>query len=82
MSLAPALLAILACPDDKGPLFYVETGWEAGAVLYNPRLGRTYPVVDDIPVMLIEEATTLDADAKARLDAQVAEQGLTPTFEA
>jgi uncharacterized protein YbaR (Trm112 family) len=81
MSLAPALLSILACPDDKGPLYYVETGWAAGQVLYNPRLGRTYPIVDGIPVMLIEEATTLDADGRARLDALVAEQGLRPTSE-
>ncbi len=78
MSLSPALLNILACPEDKGPLFYVE----ADAVLYNPRLGRTYPIVDGIPVMLIEEATTLDAEARAALDARVAELGLRPTFEA
>lgn len=82
MSLSPALLSILACPEDKGPLFYVERGWEPGPVLYNPRLGRTYPVTDGIPVMLIEEATTLDPDARARLDALVAEQGLAPTFDA
>ena len=82
MSLSPALLSILACPDDKGPLYYVETGWSDGPVLYNPRLARTYPITDGIPVMLIEEATALDADAQARLDALVAEQGLHPTFEA
>ncbi|HWL45717.1 MAG TPA: Trm112 family protein [Ilumatobacter sp.] len=78
MSLSPALLSILACPDDKGPLFYVEDD----SVLYNPRLGRTYPVVDGIPVMLIEEATTLDTEARAALDAKIAELALTPTFEA
>ena len=78
MSLSPALLNILACPEDKGPLFYVE----ADGLLYNPRLGRTYPIVDGIPVMLIEEATTLDAEARAALDARVAELGLRPTFEA
>ncbi len=78
MSLSPALLSILACPEDKGPLFYVE----ADALLYNPRLGRTYPIVDGIPVMLIEEATTLNPDARAALDTRVAELGLTPTFEA
>lgn len=78
MSLSPALLNILACPEDKGPLFYVE----ADGLLYNPRFGRTYPIVDGIPVMLIEEATTLDAEARAALDARVAELGLRPTFEA
>lgn len=78
MSLSPALLSILACPEDKGPLYYVEPD----QLLYNPRLGRTYPIVDGIPVMLIEEATTLDADAKAALDGRVAELGLALTFEA
>ena len=76
MSLSPALLNILACPEDKGPLYYVE----ADGLLYNPRLGRTYPIVDGIPVILIEESTTLDADARAALDARVAELGLSPTF--
>jgi uncharacterized protein YbaR (Trm112 family) len=82
MSLSPALLSILACPDDKGPLYFVESGWDAGQVLYNPRLGRTYPVRDNIPVMLIEESTTLAEADKHRLDGLVAEQGLQPTFEA
>jgi uncharacterized protein YbaR (Trm112 family) len=82
MSLSPALLSILACPDDKGPLYYVESGWDSGQVLYNPRLGRTYPVRDGIPVMLIEESTTLAEADKVRLDALLAEQGLQPTFEA
>ena len=82
MSLSPDLLSILACPDDKGPLYYVETGWDSGQVLYNPRLGRTYAVRDGIPVMLIEEATTLAEADKERLDGLLVEQGLQPTFEA
>ena len=56
MTLDSALLAILACPEDKGPLYYIESE----SVLYNPRLKRTYEVRDGIPVMLVEEATTLD----------------------
>lgn len=82
MSLSPALLSILACPDDKGPLYYVESGWHAGQVLYNPRLARTYPVRDGIPVMLIEESTTLAELDKECLDGLIAEQGLEPTFAA
>ena len=77
MSLHPDLLAILACPEDKGPLYYVEDE----ALLYNPRLGRTYRIDDDIPVMLIDEAVALDDDGRRRLDAKVAELGLAPTFE-
>lgn len=78
MSLDPALLAILACPEDKGPLYYLADE----AVLFNPRLSRTYEIRDDIPVMLVEEATTLSDDDAARLNEIVAERGLAPTFEA
>jgi len=76
MSLDTALLAILACPQDKGPLYYLESE----QVLFNPRLRRTYQVRDDIPVMLIEEATALDDEEFDRLSASVA--GIAPTFEA
>jgi uncharacterized protein YbaR (Trm112 family) len=77
MSLDPALLAILACPEDKGPLYYLE----AEQVLFNPRLSRTYEIRDDIPVMLVEEATTVSDDEAARLNALIAERQLAPTFE-
>ena len=52
MPLDPMLLEILACPEDKGPLFYLEDE----NALYNPRLRRVYSVEDDIPIMLIDEA--------------------------
>ena len=77
MSLDPALLAILACPEDKGPLYHLESE----QVLYNPRLRRTYEIRDDIPVMLVEEATDLDDDEVARLDGIVADRAIAPTFE-
>jgi uncharacterized protein YbaR (Trm112 family) len=76
MSLDANLLAILACPDDKGPLYYIE----AEGVLFNPRLGRTYAVRDGIPVMLVEEATELDATTADRLRALVATESIPPTF--
>ena len=78
MSLDHALLAILACPDDKGPLHYLETE----GVLFNPRLRRTYAVRDGIPVMLVEEATELDDAEFERLSSIVTEQSIPPTFEA
>ena len=53
MSLDPQLLEIWVCPEDKGALVYVESE----GVLLNERLLRTYPVRDDIPVMLIDEAS-------------------------
>ena len=78
MSLAPELLSILACPEDKGPLYYLP---EEG-VLLNPRLSRTYAIRDDIPVMLIEESTTIEGDELARLQAIIDEGGISPTFDA
>ena len=60
MALDAALLEILACPEDKGPLYYFPDE----DVLYNPRLARVYDIRDDIPVMLIDEARALD-DAEA-----------------
>ena len=61
MALDPALLAILACPEDKGPLLHVDDA--GGEFLYNPRLRRRYDVRDGIPVMLIGESTVLDGAA-------------------
>ena len=78
MALAPQLLEILACPEDKGPLYYL--GDEGG--LYNPRLRRRYVVREGIPVMLPDEAETVaEADALA-LDARIAAGELAPTFVA
>ena len=68
MSLDPTLLAILVCPEDKGELHYLESE----AVLFNPRLRRTYEVRDGIPVMLVEEATGLSDEDFDRLSALVA----------
>jgi len=72
------LLAILACPQDKGPLFFVADE----DALYNPRLQRRYDVRDGIPVMLIDEATTVDAAEHARVMAKIVATGITPTFTA
>ena len=77
MTLAPELLSILACPEDKGPLYYLESE----QVLFNPRLNRTYEIRDDIPVMLVEEATTVDDAEASRLNALVADGAIAPTFE-
>jgi uncharacterized protein len=77
MALDPQLLEILACPEDKGPLLY----FESEQVLYNPRLKRRYEIRDDIPVMLIDEATTVDDAEHARLLAKAESEGIRPTFE-
>jgi uncharacterized protein len=78
MALDPQLLEILACPDDKGPLFYFEDE----DTLYNPRLKRRYAIREDIPIMLIDEAETVDDAEHERLVAKAETQGIRPTFEA
>ena len=75
-TIEPALLSILACPEDKGPLFYIQ----AEELLYNPRLHRAYKVVDGIPVMLIEESTQVTDAEHARLEGMIAAQGIKATF--
>lgn len=76
MALDQQLLDILACPEDKGPLLYFEDE----GILYNPRLKRTYRIDDDIPVMLIDEAVSVDDAEHARLTTKAEQAGITPTF--
>ena len=76
MALDTTLLSILACPEDKGPLLYFQDE----AVLYNPRLQRTYRIDDDIPVMLIDEAASVDDAEHTRLMAKADADGVSPTF--
>lgn len=52
------LLDILACPVCKGPLVYLEE--EGELICKADRLA--YPIRDDIPVMLEEEARRLPAE--------------------
>jgi uncharacterized protein YbaR (Trm112 family) len=76
MALDPLLLEILACPEDKGPLLYFEDE----DTLYNPRLRRRYRILDGIPVMLVDEAETVDEDEHLRLEAKAEENGITLNF--
>lgn len=76
--LDPRLLEILACPDDKGPLWFVADEDR----LYNPRLKRSYDVRDGIPVMLIDEATTVTDAEHQRLIARISAENIAPTFNA
>ena len=76
MPLDPRLLAVLACPEDKGPLYYLGDG----DGLYNPRLRRRYEVRDGIPVMLIDEAVAVDDAAHEAIMSRVRSEGITPTF--
>jgi uncharacterized protein YbaR (Trm112 family) len=78
VALDPQLLEILACPEDKGPLLYFADE----SSLYNPRRKRRYAVRDDIPIMLIDEAETVDEAEHERLLAKAKSDGIEPTFDA
>lgn len=52
------LLDVLVCPDCKGPLVYKKS--QAELICRPCRLA--YPIRDDIPVMLEEEARKLSAE--------------------
>jgi len=53
MPVDPELLEILACPNCKTSVTLVKNG----TALKCPTCKRVYPIKDDIPVMLIDEAT-------------------------
>ena len=52
MNLDPALLDIVVCPDCRGGLAVDETAGE----LVCTSCGLAYPVRDDIPGLLVDEA--------------------------
>lgn len=75
MALDPVLLAVLACPNDKQPLYYFDDeGW-----LYNPRLRLRYRVDGEIPILLPDAGETLGQEDHDELMAIVETRGLRPT---
>lgn len=76
MTLDPLLLEVLACPEDKGPLLYFADEER----LYNPRLRRSYPVRDGIPVMLVDEAEAVSEQEHARLMDKAQARGAVSTL--
>lgn len=78
MAIDQSLLKILACPEDKGPLWFIESE----SVMYNPRTKRSFPVVDDIPVMLLEESSIVSDEIHQRLQGLIDSLGIKPTFTA
>jgi len=55
-SVDPKLLEILVCPLTKGPLRYDREAQE----LISERARLAYPIREGIPIMLIDEARSLD----------------------
>jgi uncharacterized protein YbaR (Trm112 family) len=75
VTLDPLLLEVLACPIDKEPLL-----WFADEeILYNPRLHKSYPVVDGVPVLLVDEATDVVAVEHDRLIAKAEKEEVRAT---
>lgn len=66
--ISPDLLEILRCPycvrEREGNLVLVHDTW---LVCQEPVCRRKYPIVDDIPVMLIDEGTKWVETAEADL---------------
>ena len=59
----PKLLEILVCPLTKGPLRYDRARQE----LISDQAKLAYPIRDGIPIMLVDEARSLDDAEKAAL---------------
>ncbi len=57
MAISKELLDILACPQCKGDIYLNQS--QDGLICDACRL--QYAIKDDIPIMLIEEATPLDS---------------------
>jgi uncharacterized protein YbaR (Trm112 family) len=58
----PKLLDILVCPLTKGPLRYDAAAQE----LISDRAGLAYPIRDGIPIMLIDEARSIEDETQGR----------------
>ncbi|HWK43747.1 MAG TPA: Trm112 family protein [Stellaceae bacterium] len=55
----PKLLEILVCPLTKSPLRYDRAAQE----LISDQAGLAYPIRDGIPIMLVDEARQIGAEA-------------------
>jgi uncharacterized protein YbaR (Trm112 family) len=74
------LVEVLVCPKSKQPLIYFPRGEadrdEADAFLLCPASRLRYPIHDGVPVMLVEEAIDVPAQAVETLLARARELGL------
>jgi uncharacterized protein YbaR (Trm112 family) len=62
MAINPELLEILRCPKCKSKVEEKEDGSSLRCV--NPECRLVYPIREDIPVMLVEEAKIEDGNLK------------------
>ena len=78
MPVSERLLEILACPVCKVKVELTPDG----SGLKCGECRRVYPIRDDIPVMLVDEAESVDDAEHDRLLAKAQAEGITPTSEA
>ncbi len=64
MTISPELLEILACPQCKAEVFLKEDG----SGIKCKECHRVYPIRDEIPVMLIDQATIEPPEAERSPD--------------
>lgn len=76
MAIDETLLSVLACPEDKGPLYYFEPDF-----FYNPRLRLKYLIKDNIPVMLVDQAITVSEKEHEQLMKRIREENIRKTFD-
>ncbi|MGE0548012.1 MAG: Trm112 family protein [Kofleriaceae bacterium] len=78
--LAPDLVALLVCPTSKQPLVYFPRGEadqnEAEGFLLCPAAKLRYRIDRGVPVLLAEEAETVDSVVVARLLARAKQLGI------
>lgn len=72
MALSDELLDILVCPVSKEPLIYFEDE----EFLFCPDSRLKYPIKDDIPQMLEEEAEELSEDEAGKLEEEAEDRDL------
>ena len=72
MAIDQQLLDILVCPKTKAPLIY----FEEEEFFFCPQSQLKYAIKDDIPVMLVDEAESLDDSESERLLELARERGL------
>jgi uncharacterized protein YbaR (Trm112 family) len=71
MMLSPTLRGLLRCPESKGELLYFAATESDTEFLFCPVSRLKYPVVNGIPVMLVEEAERVSVELAAELAAKV-----------
>lgn len=76
------LFSLLACPEDRGPLFLVDGSHsDTGAeFLYNPRLKRRYKITDGIAELLIDAAEDISDTEAAELDRLITQSEIKASF--